>query len=399
MAGIFHTTSIVGANHGSYQISADAWNEEHTIENDTEFPRPVFVDPSTPTKQVTTDISGATASTVTTLTFVQTASRAITFPDATTTLIGTNTTNVLQNKSFGDASDISKVLAFSLSGVTAAKTATLTFINTDNRAYTFPDSSGTLVLSGAIVNADINASAAIAYSKLNLAGSIVNADVNASAAIAYSKLNLGTSIVNADINASAAIAKSKISTSGTWATSDLPATVMYTDGTQTVTVAKTYNDTTLLFRNPADTFSYTVKAGAITAARQLNLPVITGTDTLATLGLAQTFTAKLTLYGIIDTIAALTYSATTDIDFDLTETVTLDLTGNVTFTTSNKGAGKRKTIKILADSSTRTFGFPSWKFLGAAAPASIAANKTAVLILECFSTTDASVLATYLVEP
>lgn len=67
-----------------------------------------------------------------------------------------------------------------------------------------------LALTNTIVNADVNASAAIAYSKLNLAGSIVNADVNAAAAIAYSKLNLAGSIVNADVNASAAIALSKL---------------------------------------------------------------------------------------------------------------------------------------------------------------------------------------------
>lgn len=66
------------------------------------------------------------------------------------------------------------------------------------------------IATGVIVNADVNAAAAIAYSKLNLATSIVNADVSASAAIAYSKLNLATSIVNADINASAAIALSKL---------------------------------------------------------------------------------------------------------------------------------------------------------------------------------------------
>ncbi len=41
---------------------------------------------------------------------------------------------------------------------------------------------------GSIVNADINSSAAIAYSKLSLSNSIVNADVSTSAAIAYSKL-------------------------------------------------------------------------------------------------------------------------------------------------------------------------------------------------------------------
>lgn len=41
---------------------------------------------------------------------------------------------------------------------------------------------------------------------------IVNADVDAAAAIAYSKLNLATSIVNADIAAAAAIARSKLET-------------------------------------------------------------------------------------------------------------------------------------------------------------------------------------------
>lgn len=69
------------------------------------------------------------------------------------------------------------------------------------------------VADGAITNAKINASAAIAYSKLNLAGSILNADINASAAIAYSKLSLSNSILNADINSAAAIAWSKLATS------------------------------------------------------------------------------------------------------------------------------------------------------------------------------------------
>jgi len=49
-------------------------------------------------------------------------------------------------------------------------------------------SGGANIKSGVIVNADVNASAAIAYSKLALSGSIVNTDVNASAAIAVTKL-------------------------------------------------------------------------------------------------------------------------------------------------------------------------------------------------------------------
>jgi hypothetical protein len=83
---------------------------------------------------------------------------------------------------------------------------------TDNGFVRFDGITGKLIKDSpaTIVNADVNASAAIAYSKLNLSTSIVNADVSASAAIAYSKLNLATSIVNADISASAAIAFSKL---------------------------------------------------------------------------------------------------------------------------------------------------------------------------------------------
>lgn len=108
------------------------------------------------------------------------------------------------------------------------------------------DAGVTSIASGVIVNADVNASAAIAYSKLSLTNSIVNADINASALIDYGKLaslpstqilvgssgNVATPravtgditisntgvvgiasgvIVNADVNASAAIAGSKIS--------------------------------------------------------------------------------------------------------------------------------------------------------------------------------------------
>jgi len=95
------------------------------------------------------------------------------------------------------------------------------------------------IATGAIVNADINASAAIDKTKISgtaiTAGdtgtvtstmiandTIVNADINSSAGIAYSKLSLNGSItsadivdgtiVNADINASANIALSKLAT-------------------------------------------------------------------------------------------------------------------------------------------------------------------------------------------
>lgn len=51
----------------------------------------------------------------------------------------------------------------------------------------------------AVANAQVSASAAIAYSKLNLSGSVVNADVATGAAIAYAKLNIAAAVKDSDI--------------------------------------------------------------------------------------------------------------------------------------------------------------------------------------------------------
>jgi hypothetical protein len=54
-------------------------------------------------------------------------------------------------------------------------------------------------------------------------------------------------------------------------------------------------------RNPADTFVYNLTPGAITANRILNIPVLTATDTIAVLALAQTLTNKTLLTPVINT--------------------------------------------------------------------------------------------------
>jgi hypothetical protein len=66
------------------------------------------------------------------------------------------------------------------------------------------------IVDGTIVNADVNASAAISYGKLSLSNSVVNADINSSAAIDYSKLSLANTIVNSDVSSAAAINTTKI---------------------------------------------------------------------------------------------------------------------------------------------------------------------------------------------
>jgi len=69
-------------------------------------------------------------------------------------------------------------------------------------------------------------------------------------------------------------------------------------GVETVTGAKTFLDDKLLVQNPATTFEYTIQGGAIVADRVLSLPVITGSDTVAVLAIAQTFTGNNTFSGI-----------------------------------------------------------------------------------------------------
>ena len=62
--------------------------------------------------------------------------------------------------------------------------------------------------------------------------------------------------------------------------------------------------------------------------------------------------------------------------------------------------GKSLLLRLAAGGSTRTLSFPAgWRWVGSTAPANLAANKLALLRLECFGTADGDVLARYLVEP
>ncbi len=94
------------------------------------------------------------------------------------------------------------------------------------------------------------------------------------------------------------------------------------------------------------------------------------------------------------------YAASVNLDFNGVAHKRIDLAGNLSLTGTNMDYGKALLLRIAADGSARTLSFPvGWKFVGAAAPASIAANKTALLHLWCFGTTDNDVIARYLVEP
>lgn len=152
-------------------------------------------------------------------------------------------------------------------------------------------------------------------------------------------------------------------------------------------VAQTLTNKTISFTS--NTISMTL-AELNTAVSDANIASLLGAETLD----AKTLTGTVRVQNALGT--ALGTTGTIDLDFSTNELVTMAaMTGNVTFTTSNLAAGRTKTIRIIGGASAYTFTFPAWKFLGAAAPASLAIGKYAVLTLTSISTTDAEVVAAY----
>lgn len=97
-------------------------------------------------------------------------------------------------------------------------------------------------------------------------------------------------------------------------------------------------------------------------------------------------------------VETLTYAASVELNFNTQQDKTISLTGNVAFTTANLSAGGEVSVRIIADGSLRTLGFPvGWTFVGTA-PTDIAANKTGVLSLKAYGSADSDVVAAYSVE-
>ena len=155
----------------------------------------------------TTDTQTLTNKTLTSPTITGTGAIAGTF---TGNLTGNVTGNVsgTAGSATGSAATLATARDFQLVGDVEA--SAVSFNGSGNVSLT------TVIGTGVIVNADVNASAAIAATKIAgtavtqadtgtvtsamiANGAIVDADINASAAIAYSKLNLNGTITSADI--------------------------------------------------------------------------------------------------------------------------------------------------------------------------------------------------------
>ncbi len=93
------------------------------------------------------------------------------------------------------------------------------------------------------------------------------------------------------------------------------------------------------------------------------------------------------------------YAASVNLDFNGVAHKRLDLSGNLSLTATNMDYGKSLLLRLKADGSTRTLSFPAgWRWVAGTAPANLAANKLALLKLECFGTAETDVIAEYRVE-
>lgn len=74
-------------------------------------------------------------------------------------------------------------------------------------------------------------------------------------------------------------------------------------------------------------------------------------------------------------------------------------TGNITFTTSNRAAGRGVRIFIDAGASGRTLAYPAWIAHGSALPTSLASGKRLALTILSLGTTDANISAAAAAQP
>jgi hypothetical protein len=90
-----------------------------------------------------------------------------------------------------------------------------------------------------------------------------------------------------------------------------------------------------------------------------------------------------------------------NLDFALLSgrTVSIALTGNPTFTTTNRAAGRHFELRLSAGASARTIVWPAgWIAFGAALPTSLAAGATLRVAIECLGADDSNVDASWIVS-
>jgi hypothetical protein len=225
---------------------------------------------------------------------------------------------------------------------------------TADRTITFPDQSGNVIVSGnaSIVNADINASAAIAFSKL---AALTSANI-----LVGNSSNVATSVaMSGDVTISNTGATTVIS-----GTTSVAGKLQLTDSisSTSTTTAATPNSVKTAYdlANAALPKSGGTMTGAITFAAGQTISGYGAIDT------AQTWTK-----GQRAEVTALTDAATIAVDFADSNNFSVTLGGNRTLgNPTNQVAGQSGSLFVTQDGTgSRTLAYSSdWEFAGSTAP-------------------------------
>ncbi len=223
-----------------------------------------------------------------------------------------------------------------------------------DRTITLPNVTGTVVTTG---DTGSVTSAMIAD------GAIVNADINASAEIAVSKLANGTArqLLQTDSGGSGVEFTSDVDIPGT-----LDCTGAVTFDSTLKVVGNITTDASLIFEGAtADAHELTLSVADPAADVTVTIPA--STTTLAGLGVAQSFTKAQR-----GAVVALTDGATIAVDLSLGNNFSVTLGGNRTLgDPSNVTAGQSGVIVVTQDgtgSRTLAYGGSKYKFAGGTAP-------------------------------
>ena len=249
-------------------------------------------------KLATISTAGKVANTATTATSANTASAIVARDASGNFTAGTITANVTGNVSGS-------------SGSTTGNAATATTLATARDFQIVGDVEASAQ--------SFNGSGNVTLTTSIATGAIVNADVNSSAQIAYSKLNQTNSIVNADINASAAIEWTKIAPSSTVSATELG----YLDGV--TSAIQTQLDSKLATSTAASTYAPLASPALTGVPTAPTAAANTNTTQVATTAYVQTEIADLIAAapGALDTLDELAAALGDDANFATTVTNSL----------------------------------------------------------------------------
>jgi len=170
----------------------------------------------------------------------------------------------------------------------------------------------------------------------NVTGTVVVAATSATATQAlFATATAGAPAYRAIASADIAIA---LLTPGPIGTTPNTGDFTTLSGTSTLTLGvagPTGTAGTVVLKNATNAFTTTIVPSVVAASQQLNLPLITATDTVAVLGLAQTFTGNKTFSGTVSCGSTLAVTSTTTMTGRLTANGGITVVGGSVLLTTN----------------------------------------------------------------